>query len=89
MHPDIAGLDPIYFDFRLIARTANLIRLLAQTTRYGGILYIMGVKAERADLIMSGCPFTEKEIYDNEALLTFLATQTLSGVYSNIKTIFN
>lgn len=82
-------MDPLFSDYRLIARTANCIRLLAQATHYGGILYIMGVTPSRAKDIISGSPFTEEEIYANLALLSFLATQTLSGVYSNIRTIFN
>lgn len=89
VYPERTGIDPIFVDFRLITRTANLIRLLAQVTRYCGILYIMNIPPNRADMIMKGALFTEAEIHENEALLLYFATATLAGVYSNIKTIFN
>ncbi|KAA6381278.1 MAG: hypothetical protein EZS28_023195, partial [Streblomastix strix] len=87
--PEGAGLDPIFFDCRLTAMAANRIRAFAQVTRWGGILYTMGIAPTRAEQIMNGAPFDNREIDRNIPYLQFLATQNICGIYSSIKTIFN
>ncbi|KAA6386027.1 MAG: hypothetical protein EZS28_018447 [Streblomastix strix] len=87
--PSIAGIHPQFLDPRIITATLNRIRVIAQCTTDMLILTSMNIQQERIEQIIAGAPFKEYEIINNLAYISFLANQTISGIYSAIQTCIN
>jgi hypothetical protein len=73
IRPDIAGINPVILDPRVIADAANRIRVLIQMTGATALTGALGLGVDRTRDVCRGGRFTDEEIRENLAFFCFLS----------------
>ncbi|KAA6399777.1 MAG: hypothetical protein EZS28_004696 [Streblomastix strix] len=89
LRPDVAGINPILLDVRVIHDTINIIRELSQVVILDDILLALGLSKQRMQQFVAGDSLNDDEISNNIAFLTFLSTQSIQNIFGNKARLLN